>query len=396
MFRRFRWALVAALLSSSFFGSPRAEEPQPTDWGTITHSRAAGTLTLVVEKRPDSGLLTLPQPHPNVVAAHELDPLGRGTPLPLSLSAGAIHIELPPNGKPRNGSDAVDARTVVIDIADESEQRPEGLIVFVPGEARIEPSTAEVESVTGNEIIRNWTDKECVISWEYAASRPGVYELQLTYALEAKEASNVVLTIGGTELQTKAAPTGSFSRFVTHSAGNVFLYGAHSFLLSVRGAAKSGDEYLRLKAAVLRPTSEGRPVRQAADGTITCHGRDSTVHGKKLQYERAPKKKTLGYWVNANEWAHWDFEISKPGEFDVEILQGCGKGEGGSDVELLVAEQKLSFVVEDTGHFQNFKPRSIGVINLKRVGSYRLEVRPRRKAKTAVMDLRQVRLVPRR
>jgi hypothetical protein len=51
-------------------------------------------------------------------------------------------------------------------------------------------------------------------------------------------------------------------------------------------------------------------------------------------------------------------------------------------------------IVEDTGHFQNFKARTIGTVKFEQPGRYTLTVRPRTKAKAAVMDLRQVTLKP--
>ena len=39
---------------------------------------------------------------------------------------------------------------------------------------------------------------------------------------------------------------------------------------------------------------------------------------------RLPHKNTLGYWVRPNDWARWEFEVSKPGTFRVEALLGCG------------------------------------------------------------------------
>jgi hypothetical protein len=61
-------------------------------------------------------------------------------------------------------------------------------------------------------------------------------------------------------------------------------------------------------------------------------------------------------------------------------------------VEFSVEGQKLKMVVEDTGHFQNFKAREIGTISIDKPGRYTLRVQPITKAKAAVMDLRQVTL----
>jgi len=78
----------------------------------------------------------------------------------------------------------------------------------------------------------------------------------------------------------------------------------------------------------------------------------------------------------------------------VEILQGCGKGAGGSKAVIEVAGQQVLLTVEDTGHFQNFKARKVGHVRLDKPGNYRLKVVPTHKAGVAVMDLRQVRLLP--
>lgn len=143
-----------------------------------------------------------------------------------------------------------------------------------------------------------------------------------------------------------------------------------------------------------------RLIAQSADGTVLLHGSNTVVHGTTVRYEAPTNKLTIGYWTKVDDWVHWDFEITKPGTFTVEILQGCGKGSGGADVDFIVApaaggtEQKLPVVVQDTGHFQKFIPRDIGTITLDAAGKYILSVKPRKKPGVAVMDLRQVTLKP--
>jgi arylsulfatase A len=38
-------------------------------------------------------------------------------------------------------------------------------------------------------------------------------------------------------------------------------------------------------------------------GAVILHARDAKVHGKKLRYESPPHKDTLGFWVDAGDWA---------------------------------------------------------------------------------------------
>ena len=142
------------------------------------------------------------------------------------------------------------------------------------------------------------------------------------------------------------------------------------------------------------PTAVPLAIAAAADGTILLHAREAIVHGKTLRYEPEPHKDTIGYWSNPADWVRWDFEVAKPGTYAVEILQGCGKGSGGSTVEFAVGEQTLPVTVQDTGGFQNFVPRDIGKVTLPKPGKYTLTVKPTKKQGAAVMDLRQVRLKP--
>ena len=56
--------------------------------------------------------------------------------------------------------------------------------------------------------------------------------------------------------------------------------------------------------------------------------------------------------------------------------------------------QVVTFTVEETKHFQDFKPRVVGEFELAQPGRKTLQVVPTRKPGVAVMDLRQVRLLP--
>ena len=127
---------------------------------------------------------------------------------------------------------------------------------------------------------------------------------------------------------------------------------------------------------------------------MALSARDAVVHGgDKLQFEPLTHKNTVGYWVNPAEYAEWSYELDQPDEFEVEILQGCG-GHAGSDVALGFPEGVVPFVVQETGHFQNFVWRKIGKITLQEPGIQTVSLKCKKLAKGAVMDMRQVRLIP--
>lgn len=133
-------------------------------------------------------------------------------------------------------------------------------------------------------------------------------------------------------------------------------------------------------------------IQEVQNQPLILHAKDAIVHGKLLRYEPQPHKNTVGYWANENDWCEWKLNLQSPGKFKVSILQGCGKEQGGSDVKLLVDDQVLNFIIEETGHFQNFKEREIGTVKINKVGTVSLQLKVQQKARNAVMDVRQIRL----
>jgi hypothetical protein len=143
-----------------------------------------------------------------------------------------------------------------------------------------------------------------------------------------------------------------------------------------------------------KPRLAGEPVvsEPAGDGSITLAAHHAVCHGRLLRYEPQPHKNTVGYWATRRT-VRVEIQGDKAGSFKVILLQGCGKGQGGSAVQVLAAGQTLDYTVEDTGHFQNFVERPAGTLKLEKPGDFTLEIRAAKKAKGAVMDIRQVRLV---
>jgi len=139
--------------------------------------------------------------------------------------------------------------------------------------------------------------------------------------------------------------------------------------------------------------SEPRVVQSESNGVVNLHAHDSVTHGRLLRFEPQPHKNTVGYWADANDWCEWHFN-ARPGNYAVHIWQGCGTGQGGSEVEVRAGESAFAFKVEDTGHFQNFKQRKIGAIQLGAAAKHTLRLKPIKKTNNAVMDVRRIKLIP--
>lgn len=142
------------------------------------------------------------------------------------------------------------------------------------------------------------------------------------------------------------------------------------------------------------PNPAYRPHPQGADGSITLPGAGADVQGVMLRYEPLPHKATLGFWVRKEDTASWEFTVTKAGEFEIELTQGCGPGSGGSEVAVIVGDQTVLFTVEATKGFQDFVPRKIGKIKIAEAGRHVLKLEPRTKPGVAVMDVPRIVLRP--
>ena len=201
-----------------------------------------------------------------------------------------------------------------------------------------------------------------------------------------------------------AVRSGDWKLIESYESGHLELYNLASDLAESTDLANAlpekANEMARDLAAWRKKVGAQMPVPNPAhvpaaiepqpDGSLVLPAHRALPHGAKLQYEPPAHKNTIGYWVEAGDWVEWIVRIPAAGVYEVEILQGCGTGSGGSEVEVSLAGSRLPFVVMETGGFQKFMPRRLGTVAVPAEGEHRLQIRVVRKAGPAVMDVRQV------
>jgi len=159
-------------------------------------------------------------------------------------------------------------------------------------------------------------------------------------------------------------------------------------------AAALGAWRSAVGAQMMTPNPDYKPNPPGSQGVIVLHASTADVHGRQLRYEPLPHKRTLGFWTRVEDTASWEFTLNEPGQFRCLVLQGCGPGSGGSEVEFRVGESVATMQVAATRGFQDFVEREIGTLEIGQAGRQTLTVTPRTKPGPAVMDLRQIKLVP--
>jgi hypothetical protein len=227
--------------------------------------------------------------------------------------------------------------------------------------------------------------------WTLKAKRWGHYQVMLRYVMKQ---STLTVQFKHEETRLKKRLTVSPSSRTT-LIGEIFLPKAGDQLVSIYTSQSARAGGFAVDELILIPTNEGEPQLKAAeDGSIILQAKDATTWSENMRYEPKPEKNCLGFWTSEEDFAEWEFETTKPGKYKVVVTQGCGTGNGGSEVAVKLAGQELKFTVKDTGGFQKWEDVPAGQVEIKEAGAQRLVIDPINKAKSAIMDVQKVQLVP--
>jgi hypothetical protein len=109
-----------------------------------------------------------------------------------------------------------------------------------------------------------------------------------------------------------------------------------------------------------------------------------------------PGVEAIGFWTDKNDWVSWPVRIEKPGRYQLEVVYGCEKGQGGGRYVVSIADQSLTVTARDTGGWAKYVTEPIGILVLPHAGTGTVSVRLQSKPGVAVMDLSEVRLTPSR
>ncbi|MBI1368867.1 MAG: carbohydrate-binding protein [Planctomycetes bacterium] len=353
----------------------QTEVPQP-EWGRIT---PLGQGRFLIERTvAGAAPMSLPTPFANIVRVHQDD----DSPAVLEFNGDASRILIHADHR------------VTVETAEKSQQFDDGRIIFSALDAVVHGDKAKLESHPGSHRIGFWTNAGDYVTWDYAPTRWGMYDIELTYSAAGANGTRIAVEYASKIFEADLTSTGSWYRYTTIPIGRVYLPDTAKQTLTVRCIKKVGGAVMNLKAVILRPAPEGeQPVRADEHGILTLYPKDATVHGVALRYEPRPDKNTLGFWTKATDAASWDFVIDKPGAYHVMLEHGCGNGQGGSEAAVSIDDRTFKWTVQDTGGYHNFVDLDLGEVQLEG-GRHTLIIKSMTKAGAAVMDVHQLQLRP--
>jgi putative membrane-bound dehydrogenase-like protein len=141
------------------------------------------------------------------------------------------------------------------------------------------------------------------------------------------------------------------------------------------------------------PGNHPRKVKPEDDGRIVLAAAHAEIYGETLVFET--RYGNLGYWSSASDRAGWTFEAAEPGKYSVWLEWACPAESAGNVLELDLGGQQIHFQVTETGTWDDYAMKSIGVLELT-TGSHRLIARPAAVPRKAMLDLRRIELRPRK
>ncbi|MCP5538677.1 MAG: hypothetical protein H7A52_00835 [Akkermansiaceae bacterium] len=232
-------------------------------------------------------------------------------------------------------------------------------------------------------------------NWTLNAKRWGRYFVKIRYTSTTSKIG-VQLKVGETVLKSYAPRSGGHLDHQQHTLtiGYAYLDRPGEYPVMLLTGDKSNGPLFFLKAVEFTPAPESDEFGQSIDGTIELHAKNATTFAENMRFEPKPEKNCLGFWTQPDDWAEWTVDVTTPGKFKVDLVQGCGDGNGGSEVALMVNDQTVKFKVEETGGFQSWKNRDLGVVELPHSGEHRIALKPLNLAGKAVMDVQKIVLTP--
>lgn len=143
------------------------------------------------------------------------------------------------------------------------------------------------------------------------------------------------------------------------------------------------------------PPEKGVVVMQEADGGLNFRAETAAIHGENPRLELRGTDGVIVNWLTADDWLSWDFNVVKPGFFQVEIVYAADAAMAGGTYTLSVEDQEQTRSVKDTGGPGSFGSDTFYLV-ITRSGPQTLTVRPGQIQTAGLMAFQALRFTPSR
>jgi alpha-L-fucosidase len=131
-------------------------------------------------------------------------------------------------------------------------------------------------------------------------------------------------------------------------------------------------------------------ITQTRDGAVVLPASEARLHGGTFRYESGGQLDNIGYWTTPEDWADWEFKVTKPGEFTVAAdIAALASGE----FKISIGGQTIHCSAPNTGNYTAFACVKLGIVRITAGGKAVLAVRPIKEG-WQPMNLKAIRLEP--
>jgi putative membrane-bound dehydrogenase-like protein len=132
-------------------------------------------------------------------------------------------------------------------------------------------------------------------------------------------------------------------------------------------------------------------VKPDANGVLKLSAENAEIYGTGLVFEA--QFSNLGWWTKEDDHAVWALEVPKAGKYTIQMNYACHDSAAGDSFLLRVGDSSQTHRVAGTGAWENYKQIELGTIELS-AGRHRVVMQSAGPIKSALIDLRSLRLVP--
>lgn len=141
---------------------------------------------------------------------------------------------------------------------------------------------------------------------------------------------------------------------------------------------------LNIETVLPKPENDGSLILSADSAYI--HNNEGSRDAR-VQHHHGVAH--IGYWTDEEAWVEWNFNIGKPGQY--EILAELAIENEKSRFHIGLPGEKKPVEVHSTGGYGNYVIKSLGLIQIGKAGEYRLQVTPDKECWEPI-NLRHVKL----
>jgi hypothetical protein len=134
-----------------------------------------------------------------------------------------------------------------------------------------------------------------------------------------------------------------------------------------------------------------KKIEPEKDGSLILHAKHCSITGQSLAY--MPEWQALGFWRDTDT-AQWTVNVPKAGAYNVTMEWSVDDRNAGNPFVLTARNTRLEGKIASTKRWDIYRLEPIGQIDLE-AGEQVITLKANGQFKSALMDLRELRLAPR-